>query len=114
MRILAALPCRWYADKVYVREKPHVNVGTIGHVDHGKTTLTAAITKSELSWREGGLVWSNHYLHTRTCTHADTHTHAQTHTHTLSHIQYTCVLTHTRTHTLVYILTTHIQMYMYA
>lgn len=25
--------------------KPHVNVGTIGHVDHGKTTLTAAITK---------------------------------------------------------------------
>ena len=26
------------------REKPHVNVGTIGHVDHGKTTLTAAIT----------------------------------------------------------------------
>ena len=29
----------------YVRSKPHVNVGTIGHVDHGKTTLTAAITK---------------------------------------------------------------------
>ncbi|MCL4403826.1 GTP-binding protein, partial [Patescibacteria group bacterium] len=28
----------------YVRSKPHVNVGTIGHVDHGKTTLTAAIT----------------------------------------------------------------------
>lgn len=27
------------------RRKPHVNVGTIGHVDHGKTTLTAAITK---------------------------------------------------------------------
>ncbi|MDO8282561.1 MAG: GTP-binding protein, partial [Thermodesulfovibrionia bacterium] len=27
------------------RGKPHVNVGTIGHVDHGKTTLTAAITK---------------------------------------------------------------------
>ena len=26
------------------RSKPHVNVGTIGHVDHGKTTLTAAIT----------------------------------------------------------------------
>ena len=26
------------------RNKPHVNVGTIGHVDHGKTTLTAAIT----------------------------------------------------------------------
>ncbi|MCB0032584.1 MAG: elongation factor Tu [Anaerolineales bacterium] len=30
----------------FVREKPHVNIGTIGHVDHGKTTLTAAITKS--------------------------------------------------------------------
>src|SRR5438132_8597087 len=28
------------------RSKPHVNIGTIGHVDHGKTTLTAAITKS--------------------------------------------------------------------
>ena len=27
------------------REKPHCNVGTIGHVDHGKTTLTAALTK---------------------------------------------------------------------
>src|SRR5436309_10336001 len=29
----------------FERSKPHVNVGTIGHVDHGKTTLTAAITK---------------------------------------------------------------------
>ena len=28
----------------YNRNKPHVNIGTIGHVDHGKTTLTAAIT----------------------------------------------------------------------
>ncbi len=33
------------AKKVYERVKPHVNVGTIGHVDHGKTTLTAAITQ---------------------------------------------------------------------
>ncbi|RLC34885.1 elongation factor Tu [Candidatus Shapirobacteria bacterium] len=32
-------------DKKYVRNKPHVNVGTIGHVDHGKTTLSAAIAK---------------------------------------------------------------------
>src|ERR687886_24774 len=31
--------------KIFERTKPHVNVGTIGHVDHGKTTLTAAITK---------------------------------------------------------------------
>lgn len=30
---------------INTRSKPHVNVGTIGHVDHGKTTLTAAITK---------------------------------------------------------------------
>ena len=29
----------------FQRTKPHVNVGTIGHVDHGKTTLTAALTK---------------------------------------------------------------------
>jgi elongation factor Tu len=33
------------AKQKFVREKPHVNVGTIGHIDHGKTTLTAAITK---------------------------------------------------------------------
>lgn len=33
------------AKEKYVRTKPHVNIGTIGHVDHGKTTLTAAITK---------------------------------------------------------------------
>ena len=33
------------AKAVFERNKPHVNVGTIGHVDHGKTTLTAAITK---------------------------------------------------------------------
>ncbi|HEX9643541.1 MAG TPA: GTP-binding protein, partial [Acidimicrobiia bacterium] len=29
----------------FERTKPHVNVGTMGHIDHGKTTLTAAITK---------------------------------------------------------------------
>ena len=33
------------AKETFKRDKPHVNVGTIGHVDHGKTTLTAAITK---------------------------------------------------------------------
>uniref|UniRef100_A0A674P2V5 Elongation factor Tu, mitochondrial n=1 Tax=Takifugu rubripes TaxID=31033 RepID=A0A674P2V5_TAKRU len=33
------------AKKTFKRDKPHVNIGTIGHVDHGKTTLTAAITK---------------------------------------------------------------------
>ena len=34
------------ARQKFIRDKPHVNVGTIGHVDHGKTTLTAAITKT--------------------------------------------------------------------
>ena len=33
------------AKEKFERTKPHVNIGTIGHVDHGKTTLTAAITK---------------------------------------------------------------------
>ena len=37
------LPCANLSS--YSRSKPHVNIGTIGHVDHGKTTLTAAITK---------------------------------------------------------------------
>ena len=32
------------AKENFDRSKPHVNIGTIGHVDHGKTTLTAAIT----------------------------------------------------------------------
>ena len=32
------------AKEKFERSKPHVNVGTIGHVDHGKTTLTAALT----------------------------------------------------------------------
>ncbi|MFJ5997518.1 elongation factor Tu [Streptomyces sp. NPDC092370] len=38
----------------YVRTKPHLNIGTMGHVDHGKTTLTAAITKV-LADRGGGV-----------------------------------------------------------
>jgi elongation factor Tu len=35
------------AKETFKRNKPHVNVGTIGHIDHGKTTLTAAITKTQ-------------------------------------------------------------------
>ena len=38
------------AKEKFERTKPHVNVGTIGHIDHGKTTLTAAITK-HISYR---------------------------------------------------------------
>ena len=34
------------AKEKFDRSKPHVNIGTIGHIDHGKTTLTAAITKA--------------------------------------------------------------------
>ena len=41
------------AKEKFERTKPHVNVGTIGHVDHGKTTLTAALTKI-LSAKYGG------------------------------------------------------------
>ncbi len=41
------------AKKKFERTKPHVNIGTMGHIDHGKTTLTAAITKV-LSERIGG------------------------------------------------------------
>ena len=33
------------AKEKFIRDKPHLNVGTVGHVDHGKTTLTAAITE---------------------------------------------------------------------
>jgi elongation factor Tu len=42
------------AKETFVRNKPHVNIGTIGHVDHGKTTLTAAITRvlSLKGWAE--------------------------------------------------------------
>jgi elongation factor Tu len=43
------------AKESFVRSKPHVNIGTIGHVDHGKTTLTAAITKV-LSAKFGGAI----------------------------------------------------------
>lgn len=42
---LASVGRRHLAAEAFVRDRPHVNVGTIGHVDHGKTTLTAAITK---------------------------------------------------------------------
>merc|ERR1712214_232288 len=42
------------AKEYFKRDKPHMNIGTIGHVDHGKTTLTAAITKV-LAGKDGKL-----------------------------------------------------------
>jgi translation elongation factor EF-Tu-like GTPase len=42
------------AKETFDRSKPHVNMGTIGHVDHGKTTFTAAITKV-LGWQRVSL-----------------------------------------------------------
>ncbi len=44
------------AKETFVRKKPHINVGTIGHVDHGKTTLTAAITAVSAAQFGGGKV----------------------------------------------------------
>ena len=57
---LQLLAARWAAQvavdyDINTRTKPHLNVGTIGHVDHGKTTLTAAITKVTSQARSGGL-----------------------------------------------------------
>lgn len=46
------------AKETFVRNKPHVNVGTIGHIDHGKTTLTAAITM--YSAKKGGATVMNY------------------------------------------------------
>lgn len=44
-RAACGIFARHFAYDINSRSKPHLNIGTIGHVDHGKTTLTAAITK---------------------------------------------------------------------
>ncbi|EUB55170.1 Elongation factor Tu [Echinococcus granulosus] len=46
--------------KTYVRDKPHMNIGTIGHVDHGKTTLTAAITKVLSEEQKGKTIYKSY------------------------------------------------------
>src|SRR5450759_1963533 len=53
------------AKKKFERTKPHVNVGTIGHIDHGKTTLTAAIAHLEYETEK------RHYAHVDCPGHAD-------------------------------------------
>src|SRR5215472_16970405 len=60
----------------FERNKPHVNVGTIGHVDHGKTTLTAALTKVMAETNGGQFVAydqsaKRHYAHVDCPGHAD-------------------------------------------
>ena len=45
------------AKDIFQRSKPHVNVGTIGHIDHGKTTLTAALSARQ-AHRFGGAAQS--------------------------------------------------------
>ena len=44
--------------QVFKRDKPHCNIGTIGHVDHGKTTLTAAITKVNRGYYESHTIYT--------------------------------------------------------
>lgn len=57
---LLRVPVRGYAEAAtkFSRAKPHMNIGTIGHVDHGKTTLTAAITK--VLSNSGGAKFTNY------------------------------------------------------
>ena len=54
------------AKETFDRSKPHLNIGTIGHVDHGKTTLTAAITtvlaKEGLSELKKIIIWASSTL----------------------------------------------------
>ncbi|WP_407944724.1 GTP-binding protein, partial [Ornatilinea apprima] len=45
LKLYFLLRRRVMAKQKFERNKPHLNVGTMGHIDHGKTTLTAAITK---------------------------------------------------------------------
>jgi elongation factor Tu len=77
----------------FVRDKPHINVGTIGHIDHGKTTLTAAITKvmadahggQAISYKDiakGGTVRDE----TKTVTIATSHVEYQTEARHYAHV----------------------------
>ena len=77
----------------FVRDKPHINVGTIGHIDHGKTTLTAAITKV-MAETHGGNAISYHDVakggtvrdETKTVTIATSHVEYQTENRHYAHV----------------------------
>ena len=77
----------------FVRDKPHINVGTIGHIDHGKTTLTAAITKV-MADTHGGNAISYHDVakggtvrdETKTVTIATSHVEYQTGNRHYAHV----------------------------
>ena len=81
------------AKEKFVRDKPHVNVGTIGHIDHGKTTLTAAITKV-MGDKHGGEAISYHDIakggtvrdETKTVTIATSHVEYQTENRHYAHV----------------------------
>ena len=78
--------------KIYTGNKPHVNVGTIGHIDHGKTTLTAALTKVLAS---RGLAEAKTY-HDVAKADAKTHSHGPTKVLTVkvAHVEYETVNRH--------------------
>ena len=77
----------------FVRDKPHINVGTIGHIDHGKTTLTAAITKV-MADTHGGTAIAYHDVakggtvrdETKTVTIATSHVEYQTENRHYAHV----------------------------
>jgi elongation factor Tu len=79
------------AKQKYERTKPHVNIGTIGHVDHGKTTLTAAITKvlslkKLASYRDFGSIDNAPEERARGITIAITHVEYETETRHYAHV----------------------------
>jgi len=79
------------AKERFVRTKPHVNVGTIGHIDHGKTSLTAAMTKvlslkGMASFREFGSIDNAPEERERGITIAITHVEYETETRHYAHI----------------------------
>src|SRR5690348_2102531 len=81
------------AKEKFVRKKPHVNVGTIGHIDHGKTTLTAALLKVQ---QKSGMAQSKSYADiakggivrdaTKTVTIAVSHVEYETQTRHYAHV----------------------------